>query len=67
MKDILGIPGVRGALSGLVGALVIDYSEFRKWKNWEEASAYNWKLAAWRWFQGTVAGAVTELGFMAVS
>lgn len=58
----LSHPIARGALSGFLAAILIDVNEFRKWKNWEEASAYDWRLASWRWVQGVVAGAIGSLG-----
>jgi hypothetical protein len=58
---------VRGALAGLGGALLIDYAEFRKWKSVNEALGYDWGVAAWRWLQGAVGGALAGLGIAGVS
>lgn len=66
MQNFLKHPVVAGAVSGLVGAMLVDYSEFRKWKNLDDAVAYDWATASWRWFQGLVGGALAALGYGAV-
>lgn len=53
-----------GALYGLGAALAVDYLEFRKWKSASDALSYDWGVAAWRWLQGAVGGAVLALGFV---
>ena len=53
---------VAGAVSGALSAAAGDYGAFRSWKSVQEAMAYNWGLALWRWFQGAVVGAVGALG-----
>jgi len=58
---------VAGALSGLLAAAVVDIGAFRAWKNVNEAMAYDWKTAAWRWFQGAVSGALMAAGVAGVS
>lgn len=52
----------RGALQGAIVAASADYAAFRSWKRLDDAFSYDWGVAAWRWFQGAVVGAVTRLG-----
>lgn len=59
---ILTSPSLKGAVSGLVAAAVVDFSAFKAWKSFDDARHYDWKTAAWRWFQGAVAGAVITAG-----
>lgn len=47
-----------GALTGAGGAARADYHAFKTWNSVADAKAYNWSVAAWRWFQGAVTGAV---------
>lgn len=58
---------VRGALTMALGAAYVDIAAFRKWQSVHEALEYNWSLAAWRWFQGAVLGALAALGLNTVS
>jgi len=55
-------PIVAGALSGWGAAALADYQTFRGWKSVDEALAYGWGLAFWRWFQGAITGALTGAG-----
>ena len=55
-------PIVKGAIAGMVTAAAVDFAAFRSWKSWQDALTYSWSLAAWRWFQGAVIGAVTAAG-----
>jgi len=57
----------QGALSGFASAALVDFAAFRSWKSVQEAREYSWGLAAWRWFQGAVIGAVMATGFGAVT
>jgi hypothetical protein len=50
------------ALAGLLAGAATDISAFRTWKSVDEALAYNWKIALWRWFQGAVVGLMIGLG-----
>ena len=52
-----------GAVTGFVSAAKTDYDAFRDFKSLDEFTAYNWKLAAWRWAQGAFIGAVTASPF----
>lgn len=60
--DFLHNPIVQGAISGVVAAAAVDYQAFRNWKSFQDAASYSWGTAAFRWFQGAVAGAVTAAG-----
>lgn len=62
VQQVLEHPVVRGALTGWASAAAIDFAAFKKWESVEEAARYGWRLAAWRWFQGAVVGAVAALG-----
>lgn len=48
-----------GALTGFASAAVVDFNAFRSWKNFDDAYAYDWPVACWRWLQGTLSGLVT--------
>lgn len=58
----LAHPIARGALSGLLAAVAIDYLEFRRWTKWQDAAEFDWSLASFRWVKGLIAGAVGSLG-----
>lgn len=62
MTDILttlwGNPILHGAVLGGLVAARVDYMAFIAMKTPGDALAYDWKVAAWRWFQGAVMGAV---------
>jgi hypothetical protein len=60
--DFLANPYVAGALTGLLTAAHVDFAAFQKWKSFDEAAAYGWKLAFWRWFQGALVGLVAAGG-----
>lgn len=65
--EFLQQPLVRAAITGFVSAAAVDFAAFRSWKNFDEAVQYDWKTAAFRWFQGVVVGVLTGLGLGAVS
>lgn len=65
--EILQHPVARGAMSGVVAAAAVDIAAFRSWRSFDEAAAYEWKLAAWRWFQGAVWGALVAVGLGGVA
>jgi hypothetical protein len=67
LQAFIAYPAVRGALSGLLSAALVDFAAFRSWKNFHDAYAYDWPTAAWRWLQGAVVGAVTSSGLSAIS
>lgn len=66
MHDILAHPYVAGALSGVLTAALIDYQAFRSWKSFQEAMAYDWGKASFRWLQGAVAGVIAAAGHGAI-
>jgi hypothetical protein len=66
MNPYLANPIVRGALSGLLAAALVDIHSFRTFKNVDEFAAYDWRLAGFRWFQGAVAGAIAAAGLGAI-
>lgn len=61
------LPWVRGALTGLWAAFFVDLLAFLKWKSWDEAAAFQIKVAALRWAQGAISGALAGAGFGALS
>jgi hypothetical protein len=66
MNPYLANPIVRGALSGLLAAAVVDIHSFRTFKNLDEFAAYDWRLAAFRWVQGAVMGTLVASGLGAI-
>jgi len=52
----------KGALGGWAGAAAVDYHAFRSWKRIDEARAYDWSTAIFRWVQGAISGALTSAG-----
>lgn len=56
------IAAFHGALTGWASAATADYHAFTQWKSFDEAKTYDWKVAAWRWVQGAVVGAVAGTG-----
>jgi hypothetical protein len=62
VEFVLRQPLVKGAIAGFLAAAAIDFQAFRTWKSFDDAHAYNWRLAAWRWLQGAVTGALVALG-----
>jgi len=59
---LLSTAAMRGAISGVVTAAIVDVGAFRGWKSWDDALTYQWGIATFRWFQGAVIGALTGLG-----
>lgn len=51
-----------GAVSGALAAARTDFQAFQSWKSVNDATTYSWGVAAWRWFQGAVVGAVSGAG-----
>lgn len=67
LNEVLNNSIVKGALSGVVAAALVDIAAFRQWKNFHDAATYGWGTAAFRWFQGAVSGALTAAGIGAIS
>ena len=53
---------VRGAIAGAVAAASVDIAAARAWKSFSDVHSYQWGLAAFRWAQGAVFGALTAAG-----
>lgn len=66
MSEFLHYPVVRGAVSGVIAAAVVDIHSFMSWTNYHEALEYNWSTAIFRWAQGAIAGAITAAGYGAL-
>lgn len=62
MAELLRNPIVKGALSGLAAATIVDLHAFRTWKSGSEFKHYDWGTAALRWGQGLVSGALAAAG-----
>ncbi len=60
-------PILKGALSGLLAAALIDVQAFLAWKSLDQAKSYAWSTAIFRWIQGATAGAIAAAGLGAVS
>ncbi len=57
---------VKGALSGALAAAVVDFHAFMSFKSPTDVKNYNWGVAAFRWLQGAITGALVGGGlFMA--
>lgn len=63
MGDLLQHPLARGAVTGIVTAAAVDISAFRSWKSFDDVARYDWKVAAFRWVQGAILGALVAAGF----
>ena len=66
MTDLFQHPIVQGAVQGFMAAAVVDVLAFRKWQRWEDAVVYDWRVASWRWVQGTITGALVAFGVQGV-
>ena len=61
-QAFLAHPVTKGAITGFLTAAVVDYAAFRSWKSFNDFFTYDWKLAAFRWSQGTLSGAIAAAG-----
>jgi hypothetical protein len=59
MIDLWHNPIFRMAFAGFVTAV---WTDIRVWKSWGDAR-FNISTASWRWFEGTLAGAIIGGGF----
>lgn len=66
MRELLYHPLTQAVVAGVIAAAAVDIAAFRSWKSLDEAEAYNWKVAAWRWFQGAGLGLLTGLGLSGI-
>ena len=55
-------PMVKGAIAGLLSAALVDFAAFRAWQSYDDVRRFDWRMAAFRWAQGVVVGAVTAAG-----
>ena len=62
LNQYLHHPLVAGALSGALAGAAVDISAFRSFKNFDEFASYAWGVAAFRWVQGAVFGALAAAG-----
>lgn len=56
----------RGAISGVIAAATVDLHAFLQWQSFYEVTQYRWSLAAFRWLQGAVTGAIGGSGYSAL-
>lgn len=56
----------KGAMSGMLAAILVDYHAFQTFKCWDDVATYNWKLASFRWFQGAVVAGAAMAGLNSV-
>ena len=67
MLNILSViyqsPITHGAITGAVVAAGVDLQAFRSWKTFNDIHTYNWGVAAFRWMQGAVVGAISATSF----
>lgn len=56
-----------GIASGFIAAVGADIVAFRSWKTFDDARAYDWKVATFRWVQGVVLGAISGAGLGAIA
>jgi len=52
----------KGAMSGLVSAMLVDFHAFMSWKSLDDFKKFDYKVAAIRWAQGLIAGALIGTG-----
>lgn len=66
-QAILQHPLVRGGLTGLGAAFVVDLAAFLRWNSPDEIKTFAVKLAILRYAQGLVGGALTAAGISIAS
>lgn len=63
MRELLiNNPHVSAAIGGFMGAILIDILAFLRWKKWDEAAVFDWKVATLRWVQGTLGAFLGSYG-----
>lgn len=60
---LLQNPIVRGAVSGMGAAAVVDIHAFLGWKKIQDGLSYDYGTAVLRWTQGALTGALAGMGF----
>jgi len=58
---------VSGGMAGLLSAALVDFQAFRSWTRLQDALAYDWGIALWRWGQGFVVGGLAATVFTGVA
>ena len=58
LNQLFHQPHIYAMFMGALAAARIDYVAFQAWKTPGEALAYDWKIAAWRVFQGALMGLI---------
>lgn len=48
--------GLKGAIGGLLAAMVIDWEAFKSWNDYNDGFKYDWRKATFRWLKGTLLG-----------
>ena len=69
IQEALRNPIIAATVAGFIAAASVDWFAFLKFKNAEEAAQYDWKVARFRWLQGTAAGFVAglaQVGFLQI-
>jgi len=66
MQELLANTYVSMMIAGALAGAATDISAFRSWKSFEEARAYDWRIASWRWFQGAGMGLIAAAGLGAM-
>lgn len=67
VQAVLAQPIIQAVIAGIVAAAVEDIAAFRRFETFDEAKAYRWDVALWRWFRGGVVGLLTGLGIAGIS
>ena len=55
---LLQSPFVYAVGVSLWSAAKVDYEAFQGWQSQDDALAYDWRIARWRWFQAVMRGVV---------
>jgi hypothetical protein len=66
LTTIIHSSAFKGALSGLVAAILVDVHAFVKFQGWGDVIKYNWGVASFRWVVGIISGALTGSGYGAL-
>jgi hypothetical protein len=61
IQEWLQDPLIRGAFTGALAAAYVDFAAFRQWKSWNDATAYAWGVATFRWTIGGLIGLITAV------
>jgi len=62
LQLVINSPAFKGACAGALASARTDFDAFRTWHSFKDLEGYSWSIAAWRWFQGAIIGAVTAAG-----